>query len=85
MQNEQINGLTTNHKLSPLPEQKGMWALNVEEMESSSKIDIRDVPWWKFIKDICRPGVPVTAKLLKEGCISLTIEGRPFYVACKHD
>jgi hypothetical protein len=29
-----------------------MWALDVKEMESSSKINIRDVSWWKSIKDV---------------------------------
>jgi hypothetical protein len=41
MRNKQIDGLTTNHSPGPLPEQKQMWALDVEEMESSSKIDLR--------------------------------------------
>jgi hypothetical protein len=33
MQNKWIDGLTTNHSLAPLPKQKRMRALNVEEME----------------------------------------------------
>jgi hypothetical protein len=36
MQNEQIYGLTTNHNPTPLPEQKWIWVLDVEKMESSS-------------------------------------------------
>jgi hypothetical protein len=48
-----------------------MQALNVEEMESSSKINLKDVSWWMSIKDACKPGVPVTIKLSKEGCITL--------------
>jgi hypothetical protein len=36
-----------------------MRALDVEEMESSSKIDLRDVSWWKSIKNACRLEVPV--------------------------
>jgi predicted P-loop ATPase len=28
-----------------LPKQKQMWALNVEEMDISSKIDLKDVLW----------------------------------------
>jgi len=85
MQNEWIDGLTTNHSPTPLHEQKQMRALNVEEMESSSEIDLRDVSWWKFIKDTCRLGVPISTRLSKEGCISLAVEGRPSCVARMHD
>jgi hypothetical protein len=60
MWNKCINGLTTNHSLAPLLEQKQMWALDAEEMDSSSKIDLRDVSWWKSIKDAYRLGVLVT-------------------------
>jgi hypothetical protein len=45
MRNEWIDGLTTNHSLAPLPEQKQMRALNVEKMESSSNIELKDVSW----------------------------------------
>jgi hypothetical protein len=62
-----------------------MWALDVEEMESSPKINLRDVLWWMFIKDACRLEAPITAKLSKEKCISLIVRGRPSRVACKHD
>jgi hypothetical protein len=34
-----------------------MWILDVEEMESSIKIDLRDVSWWMSIKDAYRLGV----------------------------
>jgi hypothetical protein len=37
MQNEQINGLATNHSHAPLLEQEQMQALDAKEMESSSK------------------------------------------------
>jgi hypothetical protein len=43
MQNEKINGLGTNHSPAPLPKQERMWALDVKEMGSSSKIDLKDV------------------------------------------
>jgi hypothetical protein len=43
MRNEQIDDLTINHSLTPLFEQKQMRALEVEEMELSSKIDLKDV------------------------------------------
>jgi len=43
MQNEQINGLTINHNPAPLPEQEQMRALNIEEMESCSNINLKDV------------------------------------------
>jgi len=59
--------------------------MNVEEMESSSKIDLKDVLWWMFIKDACRPWVLVNAKLSKERCISLIVGGRTFHVTRKHD
>jgi hypothetical protein len=62
-----------------------MWALDVKEIESSSKIDLRDVSWWKSIKDACRLGASIIAKLLKEGCISLTAKGRSFPITRKQD
>jgi hypothetical protein len=46
-----------------------MRALEDEEMESSSKIDLKDVLWWMSIKGAYRLGALVTAKLLKEGCV----------------
>jgi hypothetical protein len=46
--------------------------LDVEEMESSSKIDPRNVSWWMTIKKIYRFGALITARLSKEGSISLT-------------
>jgi len=85
MRYKQIDGLTTNHSLAPLPEQEQMWALDVEEMESSSKINLRDVLWWMSIKDAHRLGAPITVRLSKEKCISLIIKGRSSRVACKHD
>jgi len=36
-----------------LPEQKQMQALDVKEMESSSKTTLKDVSWWMSIKDAC--------------------------------
>jgi cytochrome oxidase assembly protein ShyY1 len=43
MQNEWINALTTNHSRAPLLEQKQMQVLDVEEMESSSNLNPKDV------------------------------------------
>jgi hypothetical protein len=60
MWNELMDGLTTNHNLTPLFEQEWMQALNAKEMESSSKIDLRDVLWWKSIKNACRPKAPTS-------------------------
>jgi len=85
MLNKQIDGLTTNHSHNPLPKQKKMWALDVEEMESSSKIDLRDMLWWMSIKGACTLGVVVTTKVSKERCIFLAIGGRPSHIAHKHD
>jgi hypothetical protein len=62
-----------------------MQALNFEEMESSSKIDLRDVLWWKSIKDACRPRAPITVKLSKEMCISIVARRRPFCITCNQD
>jgi hypothetical protein len=62
-----------------------MQALDDERMESSFKIDLRDVSWWMFIKDACRLGVPIIVKFSKERCISLTTRGRSFRVTHKHD
>jgi len=52
-----------------------MQVLNVEENESSPKINLKNVSWWKFIKNTCRPKVLVTRKLSKERYISLAVEG----------
>jgi hypothetical protein len=54
-----------------------MWALNAKEMESSSKIDLRDVLWWISIKDAYRLGALIITKLSKKKCISLIIKGKP--------
>jgi len=62
-----------------------MWVLEAKEMESSSKIDLRDVLWWMSIKDACRLGALVITKFSKAGCISLAARRRSFHVACKHD
>jgi hypothetical protein len=35
-----------------LLEQKQMWVLNAKEMDSSSKIILRDVLWWMSNKDV---------------------------------
>jgi hypothetical protein len=43
MWNKQIDGLVIYHSPTPLPKQKQMWVLDVEEMESSSKIDLKEV------------------------------------------
>jgi hypothetical protein len=58
---------------------------DVKEMESSSKIDLKDVSWWKSIKDVYKHGVPVIAKFSKEGCISLIVRKKPSCVAHNHD
>jgi hypothetical protein len=63
MQNEQIDGLTTNHSPDPLPKQKRMQTLNVKEMESSSKVDnLRDVASWMSIRNAYRLGAPIIVK-----------------------
>jgi len=62
-----------------------MWALDSEEMESSSKIDLRDVLWWMSIKNACKPRASLIVRLSKEGCISMVARGKPYCNACKHD
>jgi hypothetical protein len=62
-----------------------MRVLDFEEMESSSKIDLKDVSWWISIKDACRLGASITIKLLKKGCISLVARRRSFHATHKHD
>jgi hypothetical protein len=42
-------------------------------MNSSFKINLRDVLWWMFIKDACRIGFTIIVSFSKEGCISLII------------
>jgi hypothetical protein len=69
--NKQIDGLAINNSFAPLIEQGQMWALEVEEMEPSSKIDLKDVLKWKSIKDACRFGALIITKFSKKGCISL--------------
>jgi len=85
MQNKQINGLTTNHSPTPLFEQKWMWALDVEETEPPSKINLGDVSWWMSIKDAYRHGVLIITRLSKERCISLAEGGKPSCITRKHD
>jgi hypothetical protein len=46
-----------------------MWALDVEEMELSSKINLKDVSWWMSIKYVNRPWALVATRFSKEGCI----------------
>jgi len=57
---------------------------NAEEMESSSKIDLRDVSWWMSIKEACTLGALVITKLSKEGCIFLVARGRPSHITHRH-
>jgi hypothetical protein len=85
MQNEWIDDLTTNHSFAPLLEQKQMRILNAKKMEPSSKINLKDVSWWKSIKDACKLRVPIIAKFSKEGCISLVTKGKSSCTTHKHD
>jgi hypothetical protein len=59
--------------------------LDAEEMESSFKIDLRDVSWWMSIKEACRHGVLIIIRFSKEGCISLTTKGKSSHIASRHD
>jgi hypothetical protein len=62
-----------------------MQALDVEEMEASSKKHLQDVLWWMSIKNVCKPWALVITKLSKEGCIYLVVGGRSPRIAHKHD
>jgi hypothetical protein len=42
MWNEQIDDLTINHSPTPFLKQEQMWVLDVEGIESSSKINLKD-------------------------------------------
>jgi len=84
MRNNHIDGLTTNRSPTPLPEQERLWALDADKMESSSKINLRDVSWWMCIKDAYTLGVSITTKFSKKRCISLAIK-RPSCATYKHD
>jgi hypothetical protein len=54
-------------------------------MESSFKIDLRDVSWWMSIKEACRPKALITTRFLKEESISLVAGSRPSCAARKYD
>jgi hypothetical protein len=62
-----------------------MQALDVEKIESSLKINLKDVSWWKSIKDAYKHGVSITTELSKEGCISLVVERRPSHATHMQD
>jgi hypothetical protein len=62
-----------------------MQDLDAKKMESSSKIDLKNVSWWMSIKNIYKPRALITAKFSKEGCISLVVGRKPSSVARKHD
>jgi hypothetical protein len=55
--------------------------LDDEEMESFSKISLKDVSWWMSIRDAYNLGASVIAKLSKERCIFLTTKGKLFHIA----
>jgi hypothetical protein len=40
--------------------------LDAKEMDSSSKINLRDESWWMSINDAYKLGVPIIAKLSKK-------------------
>jgi hypothetical protein len=62
-----------------------MRILDAKKMESSSKIDLKDVSWWMSIKDACKLGVLGTVRFSKTKCNSLAIGGGTFCIAHKHD
>jgi len=54
-------------------------------MESSSKIDLKDMLWWMSIKKSYKFRAPIITKISKERYISLVVRGKPFHATCKHD
>jgi hypothetical protein len=58
-----------------------MQVLDVEEMESSFKINLKDTLWWMSIKKTYKPRALVTTKFSKEGSIFLVARGRLSQVA----
>jgi hypothetical protein len=62
-----------------------MWVLNAKEMESSFKINLKDVLWCMSIKNAYRLGALITIKLSKERCVTLVTEGRLSWGAWKHE
>jgi len=54
-------------------------------MESSSKINLKDMSWWMSIKEFHRFRAPITTKISKERYISLVARGKPFHATRKHD
>jgi hypothetical protein len=68
-----------------LPKQEQIQVLNVEEMESFSKIYLKDVLWWMSIKNTWKLWASIIAKLSKKRCISLTIGGKLSQIAWRHD
>jgi hypothetical protein len=85
MRNKWIDGLAINHSPAPLHEQEQMQALDAKEMESSSKIDLRDVLWWMPIKKTYKPRALVITKLSKERWFSLATWWKPSCVTRRHD
>jgi hypothetical protein len=65
--------------------QERMQDLEVKEMKSFSKTDLKDVLLWMSIKNACRPRALIITKLSKEWCILLTAEGRLSWATRKHD
>jgi hypothetical protein len=47
--------------------QKKIRALEVKEMESSSKIKLKGLSWWRSIKEASRIGVLITESFQKKG------------------
>jgi hypothetical protein len=58
-----------------------MEVLEVEEMESSSKIDLKNLSRWMSIKDAYRFRASITNKFSKEGYIYLIVGRRLSQVA----
>jgi len=54
-------------------------------MESSFKIDLKDVLWWISIQGAFRLEALIIAKLSKGRCIPLATRGKPYRAARKHD
>jgi len=62
-----------------------MRALDAKEMESSPKIEFKNMSWWMFIKDAYKLGVLIIAKLSKNKCVFLAMKRKLSQTTQRHD
>jgi hypothetical protein len=62
-----------------------MWVLQAKEMESSSKINLKDVLWCMSIKDAYKLGVLIIVNFQKNGTYLLVMGGNLSQTTQTHD